>query len=95
MKVSSVLGFALCVASATATQLTAALSGKLQPDRIMYGTTGKQAVTKPKERRALGSIGSCANGATTRNCWLPGYTVADDFDTKWPTTGVTRYVRLP
>lgn len=35
---------------------------------------------------------SCTNGPTSRNCWSPGYSVDTDFDQKWPTTGVTRYV---
>lgn len=32
---------------------------------------------------------SCKNGAFTRSCWSNGYSLATDFDTKWPTTGVT------
>lgn len=34
----------------------------------------------------------CTNGPLTRNCWASGYSVATDFDTKWPTTGHTAVV---
>lgn len=92
MKVLSLLGYALCVVTATATQLKPALKGKISSDRIMYGTTGEQAVKPKPAIESRGAISSCTNAPLTRNCWSPGYTVADDFDVKWPTTGVTRYV---
>lgn len=31
----------------------------------------------------------CTNGPLTRSCWASGYSVATDFDAKWPTTGRT------
>ena len=31
----------------------------------------------------------CTNSPTSRNCWSNGYSVATDFDEKWPTTGRT------
>jgi len=33
---------------------------------------------------------SCSNTPLTRQCWGDGYSIATDFDTKWPNTGVTR-----
>ena len=32
---------------------------------------------------------ACTNGALTRSCWTNGYSVATDFDQKFPTTGNT------
>ncbi|KAF2471867.1 putative multicopper oxidase, type 1 [Lindgomyces ingoldianus] len=32
---------------------------------------------------------ACTNGPLTRSCWSNGYSVATDFDAKWPTTGNT------
>ncbi|KAF2001988.1 multicopper oxidase [Amniculicola lignicola CBS 123094] len=32
---------------------------------------------------------ACTNGPLTRNCWSSGFTVATDFDAKWPSTGKT------
>ena len=32
---------------------------------------------------------ACTNTPLTRNCWAGGYSVATDFDSKWPTTGRT------
>ncbi|KAF2089562.1 multicopper oxidase [Saccharata proteae CBS 121410] len=37
---------------------------------------------------------SCTNGPLTRSCWSNGYSIATDFDAKWPTTGVTRNYNL-
>jgi hypothetical protein len=34
--------------------------------------------------------GACQNGPYTRECWGSGFSIADDFDTKWPNTGVVR-----
>ena len=36
----------------------------------------------------------CLNGPSTRQCWTNGFSIATDFDTKWPNTGVTRYYHL-
>jgi hypothetical protein len=32
---------------------------------------------------------SCSNGPLTRSCWSNGFSIATDFDTKWPNTGKT------
>lgn len=33
---------------------------------------------------------SCTNGPTTRACWGNGYSIATNYDSNWPVTGVTR-----
>ncbi|RMX90923.1 hypothetical protein D0867_15172 [Hortaea werneckii] len=37
---------------------------------------------------------SCKNTAFTRQCWGNGFSIAADFDNKWPVTGKTRYYEL-
>jgi len=37
---------------------------------------------------------ACSNGPLTRSCWASGYSIATDFDAKWPTTGKTVYANL-
>ena len=32
---------------------------------------------------------TCTNGPNTRACWSNGYSIATDFDLKWPNTGKT------
>jgi hypothetical protein len=33
--------------------------------------------------------GDCTNSPRTRFCWSNGYSIATDFEEKWPTTGNT------
>lgn len=46
------------------------------------------AAPSPSASRAPDS--ACKNTALTRQCWDNGFSIATDFDTKWPDTGVTR-----
>ena len=32
---------------------------------------------------------TCTNGPFTRQCWGNGFSIATDYDTKWPVTGKT------
>ncbi|KAF2137677.1 multicopper oxidase [Aplosporella prunicola CBS 121167] len=32
---------------------------------------------------------ACTNGPLSRSCWAPGFSIATDFDAKWPDTGKT------
>ncbi|KAF1808399.1 laccase [Eremomyces bilateralis CBS 781.70] len=36
----------------------------------------------------------CKNGPLTRSCWSNGFSIATDFDEKWPNTGKTVYYTL-
>lgn len=54
------------------------------------------AVPEPNavEKRATSTASrvadsACTNGPNTRSCWKNGYSVATDFDQKFPTTGKT------
>jgi len=71
--------------------------GNLPENHILRGVPPKAlnpraASTLVTSATAAAPDASCTNGPTSRNCWSPGYSVATDFDQKWPTTGVTRYV---
>lgn len=46
------------------------------------------AVASKLDERSTCLLG---NTALSRDCWVEGYDVSTDFDTEWPTTGVTRY----
>lgn len=58
----------------------------LQADRIekRATSTSTSAVATPAVADS-----SCKNGALTRACWSNGYSIATDFDQKFPTTGNT------
>ena len=71
--------------------------GTLPDDHILYGPAKPvheaDEVKRATSTTSASADSTCTNSATSRNCWANGYSVADDFDSKWPTTGVTRYVR--
>ena len=52
-------------------------------------TTSSQSTTSTKV-----SDSSCTNGPFTRQCWGNGFSIATDYDTKWPVTGKTVPVSL-
>lgn len=62
------------------------------PKPVLVGRAATTLVTSTSTQAATDA--SCTNGASSRNCWSSGYSVATDFDQKWPTTGVTRYYTL-
>lgn len=70
--------------------------GPIPADHILYGAENNEP--DPVEKRATSTtraaVSQCTNGPYTRSCWSNGYSVADDFDKKWPTTGVTRSYTL-
>lgn len=58
-------------------------SGSIAPP-----ASGSGAVASATPSRA--ADGNCRHTALTRQCWGNGFSIATDFDTKWPETGVTR-----
>ncbi len=68
----------------------------IPPEKVLWGEKGAPTASKdltslpasPAER-AHARDTACSNGPLTRNCWASGYSVATDFDAKWPTTGKT------
>lgn len=74
------------------------VADRIPNDRILWGRKGTPtsliqrvaAVSSTVPTSTLVADGSCKNGQFTRSCWGNGYSIATDFDEKWPTTGVTR-----
>ena len=71
----------------------------LAPDHVLWGAPG---IPSPINGSQLSSEElltndvalkdrdiSCTNGPLTRSCWSNGFSVATDFDAKWPNTGKT------
>ncbi|KAK1091678.1 laccase, multicopper oxidase, benzenediol:oxygen oxidorectuctase [Friedmanniomyces endolithicus] len=57
-------------------------------------TTAAVVPAEPIEKRATSTTSrvadaACTNGPNTRACWKNGYSIATDFDQKFPTTGKT------
>lgn len=52
-------------------------------------STSSSSATSSTSTSTLVADSSCSNTASTRQCWGDGYSIATDFDTKWPTTGNT------
>lgn len=76
--------------------------GTLPDDHFIYGPMGSPGAVDLAKRAkttssstSSASTAACTFGPSSRNCWSNGYSVATDFDQKWPTTGVTRYVSFP
>lgn len=74
------------------------LAFEIPEDHFLWGPGG--AINNAKmEKRATSTSTSatstkkadsaCTNGPLTRSCWSNGYSVATDFDSKWPDTGKT------
>ena len=74
---------------AIACHLSTSLAEHIPPNHILWGPGGPPAATllprTPVEERDT----VCTNTPEFRNCWQDGYSVATDFDKKWPTTGKT------
>lgn len=60
-------------------------------DRRMNGDLALRQTTPTASQTA---DPSCTNGPSTRACWGNGYSIATDYDTKWPVTGITRSYSL-
>ena len=58
------------------------------PGSVAPPASGSGAVASATPSRA--TDGNCRHTALTRQCWGNGFSIATDFDTKWPETGVTR-----
>ncbi len=68
----------------------------IPPGKVLWGEKGAPSARKDLSssfaspaQRAHARDTVCTNGPLTRNCWASGYSVATDFDAKWPTTGKT------
>lgn len=69
--------------------------GPMPSDHILYGAENHQSdAVEKRATSTLASVSQCTNAPYTRSCWSNGYSVADDFDAKWPTTGATRSYTL-
>lgn len=71
----------------------------IPPQNILWGERGPAGATllpvtktSPKPDLIEERDTQCTNSHTFRNCWFGGYSVATDFDAKWPTTGKTVHV---
>lgn len=74
----------------------------IRPENILWGPQGtagaglvKRASTTTSSTAVSTSRvadSACTNGPLTRSCWSSGFSIATDFDLKWPDTGVTRSV---
>ena len=71
--------------------------GNIPLNNVLLGPSGgASALAQPSKRQAASPTSSlvadpqCTNGPTSRACWSNGYSIATDFDQKWPTTGHTR-----
>jgi hypothetical protein len=61
-----------------------------KPNTLLKRATSSTLVAGPTTTSKVAD-GSCSNGAYTRECWSDGFSISADFDSKWPTTGKTRY----
>ena len=74
----------------------------IPPGKVLWGEKGPPSARKDLTSTPASPAGRahardtvCTNGPLTRNCWASGYSVATDFDAKWPTTGKTVSVSGP
>lgn len=83
--------------------VTIAVAMNIPPDHFLRGPGDAISAKMSKVKRQTESSSStrttsadpvCTNSPSTRNCWSNGYSVATDFDQKWPETGQTRTFNL-
>ncbi|KAF2116397.1 laccase precursor [Lophiotrema nucula] len=74
---------------------TTSVADTIPFDHILWGEQGpsgnhlKRQIQASTEDLVERQDSACKNGPLTRSCWSNGYSVATDFDAKWPTTGNT------
>ncbi|KAI6868754.1 Laccase-3, partial [Hortaea werneckii] len=85
----------------TSTKTSTATTAKTSSSTSSKATTSLASLassTSTKTSSATTSTrtadSSCKNTAFTRQCWGNGFSIAADFDNKWPVTGKTRYYDL-
>ena len=71
----------------------------IPPNHILWGEKGPPGATLLPQARVIRSISeslpleerdtACVNSPVTRSCWAGGYSIATDFDAKWPPAGRT------
>lgn len=100
MRLSALLALLTTTSSLVTARQAFSDGGNLPEDHILRAEPPKPLLARTATTlltttsTAAATDASCTNGPTSRNCWSPGYSVATDFDQKWPTTGVTRYYTL-
>ena len=79
---------------------SSSLADTIPFDHILWGEKGysrdrlvpRQAST-PAATTTRVADSTCSNGPLTRSCWANGFSIATDFDEKWPNTGRIVHVR--
>lgn len=71
----------------TAQTLAAVIPEAGPADLVVRQATGTSATPSSTTSRVPDS--QCTFGPSSRGCWRNGFSIATDFDTKWPTTGKT------
>ena len=86
---------------ALSTSASVSLAEHIKPQNILWGQRGPAGATLlPTTKTSLTPDfveerdTVCTNTPRTRSCWATGFSVATDFDKKWPTTGKTVHVSI-
>ena len=92
MRAQQLLG--ICLVS-----FQASLAAHIPPDHVLWGPKGPPGATLIARASPTPSTSTpalleerdpvCTNSPDSRDCWLDGFSVATDFDKKWPTTDKT------
>lgn len=82
---SLLIALPLLLPQATARHLTFAENAAIIPSRLCAQRDANGHCTEMKP---------CTHTPTTRACWSDGFSIATDFDLKWPVTGNTRTYHL-
>lgn len=85
----------------TSTKTSTATTAKTSSSTSSKATTSLASLTSSTSTKTSSATtstrtadSSCKNTAFTRQCWGNGFSIAADFDNKWPVTGKTRYYDL-
>lgn len=70
--------------------LISPISASTYGSRLIKGDLVQRQATTTSQAADPG----CTNGPNTRACWSDGYSIATNYDSNWPVTGVTRSYTL-
>ena len=79
------------VAAASSSTATI-LSGSVAPASSSSAaptTPSAASAVSPSASASRAADSTCTNSPLTRSCWYSGFSIATDFDAKWPNTGKT------